>query len=220
MEKQFLLTQDSGTVGDRIIAARKEKDWTQMDLAKRLGISRAAVGQWEINSTSPSISKLEEVASLLDVTPEWLAYRVIQNETRILYRTPSNEKIVWIDEMRFGDMRDDLQSIVKWGIPEEFLRRGVGTSDADIILCTINSHAVAPEFEFGDKVLVDRGDRKPSPGGTFLYWDGIGFAYARMHGVPGPTPKVRISQKDADTTDMVLVDIPILGRVKGRFHID
>lgn len=220
MEKQFYIALNLNSVGERIIEARKAKDYTQLDLSKRLGISRAAVGQWEIDSTSPSISKLEEVAIVLDVAPEWLAYNVIPGETRVVYRSPGRENIVWIDEMRFGHTSDDLQSTNKWGIPDDFLRRDIRASVEDTIICTINSHAVAPEFEFGDKVLVDRLDKKPSPGGTFLYWDGIGFAYARMHAVPGPTPKVRISQKGADTTDMAFEDILIVGRVKGRFQID
>lgn len=218
MGTQAMAAQHLTTVGARIIEARKAKDMTQLDLAKRLGISRAAVGQWEIDATSPSIAKLEEVALILGVEPQWLAYNVKPGEARVVYRNPERDNITWIDELKFGDSPDDLQPMDKWGIPAEYLSREIGASVGGTVLCTINSHAVEPDFEYGDKVLVDRSDTKPSPGGTFLYWDGIGFAYARVQAIPGPTAKVRISQKGADTFEMPLDEVTIIGRVKGRFQ--
>jgi len=211
-------SQTITTVGSRIIEARKAKDMTQLDLAKRLGISRAAVEQWEIDSTSPSIAKLEEVAMILGVEPQWLAYNVKQGEARIVYRNPERDNIAWLNEYKFGDSPEDLQVGDKWGIPAEYITREIGASVEGACICTINSHAVEPEFEYGDKVIVDKIDTKPSPGGVFLYWDGIGFAYARMQAIPGAVAKVRISQKGSDTFEMVLSEVTIIGRVKARFQ--
>lgn len=206
------------TVGSRIVEARKAKEMTQLDLAKLLGISRAAVGQWEIDATSPSIAKLEEVAMILGVEPQWLAYNVKPGEVRVVYRNPERDNIIWVNELKFGDAPDDLPVGDKWGIPSEYLTRELNTPLDNVALCTVNSHAVEPEFEYGDKVIIDQNDVKPSPGGTFLYWDGIGFAYARMQAIPGATAKVRISQKGADTFEMPLDEVKIIGRVKGRFQ--
>lgn len=214
-------TQTSGgqsTVGERIIEARKAKDMTQLDLAKRLGISRAAVGQWEIDSTSPSISKLEEVAMILDVAPEWLAYNVKPGEARIVYRSPERDNMTFIDELKFGESPEDLPAGEKWGIPAEYLTRELKMSLNGAALCTVNSHAIEPDVEFGDKAIIDRADTKPSPGGNFLYWDGIGFAFARMQAIPGKSATVRISQKGGDTFELPLDEITIIGRVKGRFQ--
>ncbi|WNL50667.1 transcriptional regulator [Ruegeria phage RpAliso] len=206
------------SVGDRIIHARKAKDMTQLDLAKRLGVSRAAVGQWEINSTSPSIAKLEEVATILNVEPQWLAYNVKPGETRVVYRSPERDNIQWVSELKFGNEEGELIEGDKWGIPNEYLTRDLGSSANDSAICSVNSHSVEPAFEYGDKVIIDRADTKPSPGGTFVYWDGIGYAFARMQAIPGKTPKVRLSQNGADTIDMDLSDLTIVGRVKGRLQ--
>lgn len=206
------------TVGSRIVEARKAKDMTQLDLAKRLGISRAAVGQWEIDATSPSIAKLEEVAMILNVEPQWLAYNVKAGEARVVYRNPERDNITWLDELKFGDDPDKLEATDKWGIPAEYLTRELGASLSDSAICTVNSHAVEPEFEYNDKVVVDRSDTKPSPAGVFVYWDGIGFAFARMQAIPGAEPKVRISSKIGETMDMPLNDVKIIGRVRGRFQ--
>lgn len=204
------------TVGDRIIEARKTKDMTQLDLAKRLGVSRAAVGQWEINATSPSIAKLEEVAMVLGVEPQWLAYNVKPGEARVVYRSPERDNIHWVTELAFGDSVDDVTEIGKWGIPSEYLSRELHSSTEHTALCTVNSHAVEPDFEYGDKVFVDRSDCKPSPAGIFVFWDGIGMAFGRMQAIPGKEPKVRITQHGADAYDMPFDEIVIIGRVKGR----
>lgn len=115
------------TVGSRIVEARKAKEMTQLDLAKLLGISRAAVGQWEIDATSPSIAKLEEVAMILGVEPQWLAYNVKPGEVRVVYRNPERDNIIWVNELKFGDAPDDLPVGDKWGIPSEYLTRELNT---------------------------------------------------------------------------------------------
>lgn len=211
-------TSSIPTVGDRIIEARKAKDMTQLDLSKRLGVSRAAVGQWEINSTSPSIAKLEEVAMVLGVEPQWLAYASKAGEARVVYRNPERDNIQWVTEMTFGDSATDEVAGDKWGIPAEYLTRELRSSSANTILCEINSHAVEPEFEYGDKVFVDRDDRKPSPAGIFLFWDGIGMAFARMQALPGADPMVRITQKGSESFEVPYSTVTIIGRVKGRLQ--
>lgn len=206
------------TVGDRIIEARKAKDMTQLDLSKRLGISRAAVGQWEINSTSPSITKLEEVAHVLGVEPQWLAYNVTSGEPRIVYRSPERANIHWVPELTFGDSINDTHEEDQWGVPAEYLSRELHATIAKTVICHVNGHAVEPDYEYGDKVFIDRSDTKPSPAGIFAFWDGIGMAYARMQSVPGSTPKVRITQKGSEPYDMELDEVTIIGRVKGRIQ--
>ncbi|QJA43150.1 hypothetical protein [Phaeobacter phage MD18] len=206
------------TVGDRIIEARKSKDMTQLDLAKRLGVSRAAVGQWEINATSPSIAKLEEVAMVLSVEPQWLAYNVKPGEARIVYRSPERDNIQWVNELAFGDTISDITEVDKWGIPSDYLNRELRANAEHTAICTVNSHAVEPDYEYGDKVFVDRSDRKPSPAGIFVFWDGIGMAFARMQAIPGGEPKVRITQQGADAYDMPFDGVEIIGRVKGRIQ--
>jgi transcriptional regulator with XRE-family HTH domain len=206
------------TLGERIVDARKDKNMTQLDLAKRLGVSRAAVGQWEIDSTSPSIAKLEEVAGVLGVEPEWLAYSVRIGMPRVVYRNPERDNVVWVPELTFGDTADGASEGEKWGMPGEFLSRELRASPNEAAIYTVNSHAVEPEYEYGDKAIIDRSDRRPSPGGIFLYWDGIGAAFARMQAIPGQEPKVRISQKGQDTIEVPLANITIFGRVKGRLQ--
>jgi transcriptional regulator with XRE-family HTH domain len=60
-------------IGNRIKQARTGKGWSQTQLADTLRISRAACSQWEREVSAPSISRMRELAHLLDVKFEWLA---------------------------------------------------------------------------------------------------------------------------------------------------
>ena len=55
-------------IGRRISGRRKEKNMTQMELADRMDISFQAVSNWERGNSMPDISKLPELAEVLDLS--------------------------------------------------------------------------------------------------------------------------------------------------------
>ncbi|BCT93143.1 hypothetical protein LYSHEL_21660 [Lysobacter helvus] len=58
----------------RIRHARTKATLTQTELARRLGVQRSAVTQWERSAgTTPSVSHLSQIASETRVCFEWLA---------------------------------------------------------------------------------------------------------------------------------------------------
>lgn len=63
---------DMQQMGIRISNLRKAAQLTQTELADRLGISFQAVSNWERGLSMPDISKLAELASLLNVTVDAL----------------------------------------------------------------------------------------------------------------------------------------------------
>ena len=61
------------TVGEKIKSRREGKKITQHELASALGISPAAVCQWERKGAVPRPKTLAKVAQALDVSEEYLA---------------------------------------------------------------------------------------------------------------------------------------------------
>lgn len=55
------------TVGQTIRAARLEKRLTQEELAKRVGVTRVAVSEWERDLTLPRVDKARKIAALLQL---------------------------------------------------------------------------------------------------------------------------------------------------------
>lgn len=69
---EMLLGHD---LGERIRAARVKKGLTQEKLADALGVSKAAVSQWESNATCPRKEYISALAEILGVTINWLQGR-------------------------------------------------------------------------------------------------------------------------------------------------
>ena len=59
---------DQQRFGRFVAALRKEKEWTQKQLAEQIGVSDKAVSKWERGLSLPDIGLLEPLAGALGVT--------------------------------------------------------------------------------------------------------------------------------------------------------
>ena len=60
------------TFGDRLTAAREAAGMTQDSLAKRLGVKKSTVRNWENDLSEPRANRLSMLAGLLNVSMMWL----------------------------------------------------------------------------------------------------------------------------------------------------
>lgn len=60
-------------LGDKITALRKQKNISQGDLAKTVGVSREIIGRYERNEALPSIEVAAKIADTLEVSLDYLA---------------------------------------------------------------------------------------------------------------------------------------------------
>lgn len=75
---------DKTVFGEFLASRRKEKGYTQKDLAAKLFVSDKAVSKWERGLSMPDISLLIPLAELLDVTvTELLEGRKLENATEM-----------------------------------------------------------------------------------------------------------------------------------------
>lgn len=101
------------TIGTRIAARRKEKGFTQEEVAQRLGVSAQAVSKWENDTSCPDISLLVPLAELLGTTVDAL---LSEKKENVQVLPPEQRKN--IDEMTLhivihdgedgGDLRVNL----------------------------------------------------------------------------------------------------------------
>lgn len=59
-------------ISERIKTLREKTEMTQAELAKKLGLSRAAVNAWEMGITVPSTHYVVELALLFRVSTDYL----------------------------------------------------------------------------------------------------------------------------------------------------
>lgn len=79
----------------KIKELRKERHWSQAELAKRLGITRAAVNAWETEVSNPSIQLLIKLAEIFNVSTDYLLnidksekinlHNLSKNDTHFIY---------------------------------------------------------------------------------------------------------------------------------------
>ena len=59
-------------IGSKISTRRKEKSWSQGELAQQLGASREIIGKYERNENLPSIEMVAKMAKAFGVTVDYL----------------------------------------------------------------------------------------------------------------------------------------------------
>ena len=59
-------------IGDRIKELRKEKNFSQSQLARQIGVSQKAVDYWELGTNEPKASYIVKLAELFEVSADFL----------------------------------------------------------------------------------------------------------------------------------------------------
>ena len=81
-------------LGSRIANLRKEKGWTQNDLADKVFVTDKTVSSWEINRTEPSLETLIKLSELFSCSISYLIYGDTERsdiETEIKIRLSKDE---------------------------------------------------------------------------------------------------------------------------------
>lgn len=84
-------------IGDTISQLRKEKGWTQNELAEMLKVSDKAISKWESNKGDPSIEFLPILAQLFDVSLDYL-----------MTGKEKEDKIITISKLELCAKKDDV----------------------------------------------------------------------------------------------------------------
>lgn len=66
-------------IGAKITTLRKDKNWSQTDLSKQVGVSREIIGRYERNEVVPSIEVAKKIADAFDVSLDYLVNKTDQD---------------------------------------------------------------------------------------------------------------------------------------------
>ena len=108
-------------IGQRIQQARARKKMCQADLARRLGVGRSAVANWESGSgTRPTLENLAQIALATDCGMDWLATgrgtpaeELLVLETDIVYAPDERALLKAYRRSRPDARRFMLQLVIK-----------------------------------------------------------------------------------------------------------
>lgn len=100
------------SIGKTIASLRKSKGWTQAELAEKLNVSDKAVSKWESENGLPEISQFPALASLFDVSIDYLMTGEIKDAIS-LDDMDSNKRMFYLIK------KDDVENYIKYDYPSK-----------------------------------------------------------------------------------------------------
>lgn len=107
-----------------------------------------------------------------------------------------------------------------YGFPAGSFQETYGADAENVRIVEVIGDSMVPALASGEKVMVNIDDRRPSPPGVFVVWDGMGMVIKRIEYVPDTEPpRVRISSDNPRYApyERGLEEAHILGRIVGRW---
>ena len=60
------------TISERILKVLKDRNMTQAEFAKQVGIATSTISEWTKRKTNPTADKIMDICNVLQITPEQL----------------------------------------------------------------------------------------------------------------------------------------------------
>lgn len=115
-------------IGEKITELRKKYNYTQENLAEKIGVTRQTLSNWESNITSPDLNQASLLCKELkininDLLDNELELDVKDNSNNILNKLVGKKVILDFDDENYYDMDIEYQGKVKvLAIDDEFIK--------------------------------------------------------------------------------------------------
>jgi transcriptional regulator with XRE-family HTH domain len=116
---------------------------------------------------------------------------------------------------------DNEKVVAEWRVPSEVVRFYSTAPAAELRIITVLGDSMEPTLQPGQRVVVDTGDKTPSPPGIFVVWDGLGLVVKRVQVLAHSEPtRVRITSDNPkyEPYERTLAEAYIQGRVIGQWR--
>jgi len=116
--------------------------------------------------------------------------------------------------------QEGLRAVDHWSLPRRYL---AAFSEHPELLAVIKvaGDSMEPDYQAGERVLVDRSHVLPSPPGVYVLWDGLGLVLKRVEVIFGSEDPVMIRISSINqaygTYERALSEVHINGRVVGKW---
>jgi len=136
------------TLGNRIKIARKRLRMSQAVLARHTKVDQSSIAYWESGRTSPKYSRLLELASILEVTPEWLQFGINSGSP--------NTSIPLVATIGLPGSHPAFGNVADEDNAGQFIELGMGQACEDCVAVAIRGNALTPAYMDGDILIGER----------------------------------------------------------------
>jgi transcriptional regulator with XRE-family HTH domain len=138
--------------------ARLKRELSQEELARRIGVTKGAVSQWESGESAPSRKNQKALARELGISSAELE-AVLSSGLSLLDALPEGREVphlAWADLT----LLNDTGGYLKHKIKRDGLSGGVvvvdGSTPSDAIAASVDDDSMAPEFHPGDIIIFSQ----------------------------------------------------------------
>jgi transcriptional regulator with XRE-family HTH domain len=151
------------TIGERIAIARDKYGLSQAQLGATLGVTRAAISQYEQNKITPRPKVIDRLAELFNADPEWFDRG--RGKAPDPLDVPVNILEINVERLtsKITDVRD-LRNGRRWRLPTDALTQ----VEMNQVVAILAPNDAGP-IQSGDRVLIDT--RRCEGDGVFLLID-------------------------------------------------
>ena len=113
------------------------------------------------------------------------------------------------------------RAVAEYSFPTAGFRQRFGASPDGVFIDEVRGDSQEPTLMAGQLIMVDTRDRKPSPPGLFLCWDGMGMVLKRIEFIPNSEPPTLRLLSDNDrysAYERTVSEVEIYGRVVGTWR--
>lgn len=193
-------------------------------LAKKAGLGRDAVRDIRRRPTSkPGFDTVAAIAAALgcsvsDLTGERPVTPIKTRNAVTIFEVNTSAAAGLGTDGEFLPTAE--QAVAEYTFPAVGFRQAFGAAPDGVIIDEVRGDSQVPTLFPGQRVMIDTRDRKPTPPGFFLCWDGMGMVLKRIELVPGsdpPTLRLISDNEKYRTYERTIEEAMIFGRVIGTW---
>lgn len=80
------------TISERILKVMRDRNMTQTEFARQVGIAASTISEWKKKKTNPSADKIMDICNVLQITPEQLLTgEGIEDEEELAAASPESK---------------------------------------------------------------------------------------------------------------------------------
>jgi transcriptional regulator with XRE-family HTH domain len=224
-------TGHSNPIGTRLKLEMRKLELTSAELARRANVLTSFI--YDIisgKSSNPSIVKLARVADAMGINLAYLVHGGVHNgvhagaeNSKPITNGAARENYIAIPRIILSNHTDAGKNILSYKEDNEpcyFDRKLIlsypDVEAANLRMLTISGDSMEPTICNQDVVVIDTGNRSPSPPSIFVLFDGFGLSAKRLEYVfESKNPCVRIISDNQrySTYELPMSDVTIIGRI-------
>lgn len=93
---------------DKIKSLREQRDWTQEEMAEKLGLTRNGYAKIERGESLPSLERLDEIAKIFDVNVVEL---LNLNEKNVIFQTQNQEVNYYQQSIHNENLQNEIDKL-------------------------------------------------------------------------------------------------------------